>query len=201
MCWLLSTFRRAMRGIRPDSSDDRSLCRRAACRTSSHAASLARAHRWDGIQRGASMMLPWRLVPALLRSVGFDPGQVPFCWRRLAVHRRGPIPLSGRMQALQHDPVYGGPRARLLPPAQTAPTGHSRAASHFGRQILPGRSVRSTNKVPVSAAWLSTRGRPPFRRGGSGGDKGTTCDHRSSESRCLDIPLRSESGHLDSRSC
>ncbi len=43
-----------------------------------------------------------------------------------------------------------------------------------------GKPVLSTNIMPVSAARLDTRGRPPFGLGGSGGKSGSITSHSSS---------------------
>jgi hypothetical protein len=48
--------------------------------------------------------------------------------------------------------------------------------------ISHGIPVRSTNKMPVSAARFATRGRPPFGLGGSTGSSGSMISHRSSVS-------------------
>ncbi len=45
--------------------------------------------------------------------------------------------------------------------------------------ISQGMPLLSTNKMPVSAARLSTRGRPPFGFSGSGGSKGSIIAHSS----------------------
>lgn len=54
--------------------------------------------------------------------------------------------------------------------------------------------VRDTNKIPVSAWRFSTRGRPPFGLGGSGGNKGSIRFHNSSVSSGLAISRSSMNG-------
>lgn len=54
--------------------------------------------------------------------------------------------------------------------------------------ISHGMPVRSTNRMPVSAARSSTRGRPPLGLAGSTGSKGETSDHRASETRGAGMP-------------
>ncbi len=54
--------------------------------------------------------------------------------------------------------------------------------------ISQGMPVRSTNKMPLSAARSSTGGRPPFGFGRGGGNSGATADQRSSETRGFAIP-------------
>lgn len=49
--------------------------------------------------------------------------------------------------------------------------------------------MRSTNRMPVSAARSSRRGLPPFGLGGSGGIRGSMIAHRASETRGAAIPL------------
>jgi hypothetical protein len=46
--------------------------------------------------------------------------------------------------------------------------------------ISQGMPLRSTNRIPVSAARFATRGRPPFGLGGSGGSNGSMIAHSSS---------------------
>lgn len=48
--------------------------------------------------------------------------------------------------------------------------------------------VRSTNRIPVSAARSGTRGLPPRGRGGTTGSNGSMIDHRASETRGDAIP-------------
>ena len=48
--------------------------------------------------------------------------------------------------------------------------------------------VRSTNRIPVSAARSDTRGLPPRGRGGTTGNNGSMIDHRASETRGDAIP-------------
>jgi hypothetical protein len=50
------------------------------------------------------------------------------------------------------------------------------------------KPVRSTNKMPVSAARLEMRGRPPLGLGGSGGKSGSITSHNSSVSSGFAIP-------------
>ncbi len=56
--------------------------------------------------------------------------------------------------------------------------------------ISQGRPDFGTNRLPVSAARLSTGGRPPFGRGCSGGNSGFTTAHSSSETRGLAKPSK-----------
>ena len=55
--------------------------------------------------------------------------------------------------------------------------------------ISQGMPERSTNRMPVSAARLATRGRPPLGLGGSAGSKGWTMDQSSSLTSALFMPL------------
>ena len=55
--------------------------------------------------------------------------------------------------------------------------------------ISQGMPLRSTNRMPVSAARAEIGGRPPFGRGRGGGSKGSRIDHRLSESWGAGIPL------------
>ena len=48
--------------------------------------------------------------------------------------------------------------------------------------ISQGIPLRSTKRMPVKAARLGTRGRPPFGFGFSGGNSGATCSHSLSSS-------------------
>jgi hypothetical protein len=48
--------------------------------------------------------------------------------------------------------------------------------------------VLSTNRMPVSTARLSTRGRPPLGLGGSAGMSGTMTSHNSSLTKGFAIP-------------
>jgi hypothetical protein len=48
--------------------------------------------------------------------------------------------------------------------------------------ISQGMPLRSTNRIPVSAARFATRGRPPLGLGGSGGSNGSMIAHSSSGS-------------------
>jgi hypothetical protein len=48
--------------------------------------------------------------------------------------------------------------------------------------ISHGMPLRSTNRIPLSAARLATRGRPPLGLGGSGGSNGSMIAHSSSGS-------------------
>ena len=50
------------------------------------------------------------------------------------------------------------------------------------------KPVRSTNKIPVSAARLQIRGRPPFGLGGSGGKSGSITSHNLSVSSGFAMP-------------
>lgn len=54
--------------------------------------------------------------------------------------------------------------------------------------ISHGMPVRSTNRMPVSAARAATRGRPPFGLGGSAGSSGARIDQSSSDTRGEGIP-------------
>ena len=53
--------------------------------------------------------------------------------------------------------------------------------------------VRSTNRIPVSAARSDTRGLPPRGRGGTGGSSGSMIDQRASETRGDAMPLHESS--------
>ena len=55
--------------------------------------------------------------------------------------------------------------------------------------ISQGMPLRSTNRMPVSAARAEIGGRPPFGRGRGGGSKGSRIDQRLSESWGAGIPL------------
>ena len=55
--------------------------------------------------------------------------------------------------------------------------------------ISQGMPLRSTNRMPVSAARAEIGGRPPFGRGRGGGSKGSRIDHRLSESWGAGMPL------------
>ena len=54
--------------------------------------------------------------------------------------------------------------------------------------ISQGMPVLSTNRMPVSTARLSTRGRPPLGLGGSAGMSGTMTSHNSSLTKGFAIP-------------
>ena len=54
--------------------------------------------------------------------------------------------------------------------------------------ISQGMPERSTNRMPVSAARLATRGRPPLGLGGSAGSNGWTMDQSSSVTSALFMP-------------
>jgi hypothetical protein len=54
--------------------------------------------------------------------------------------------------------------------------------------ISQGMPLFSTNRMPVSAARLSTGGRPPFGFGRGGGNSGATTDHSLSQTRGFAIP-------------
>jgi hypothetical protein len=51
--------------------------------------------------------------------------------------------------------------------------------------ISQGIPLRRTNRMPVSALWSGTRGRPPFGFGGSGGNRGSITSHNLSGSNAL----------------
>jgi hypothetical protein len=57
-----------------------------------------------------------------------------------------------------------------------------------GANISHGIPLLSTNKIPVSAARLETRGRPPFGFSGSGGSKGSMICQSSSLTSFFAIP-------------
>ncbi len=54
--------------------------------------------------------------------------------------------------------------------------------------ISHGMPVRSTNRMPVSAARWAIRGRPPLGLAGSTGSRGAISDHRASETRGAGMP-------------
>lgn len=58
--------------------------------------------------------------------------------------------------------------------------------------ISHGMPVRSTNRMPVSAARCATMGRPPFGFAATGGSKGSTIDQRSSDTNSVRMPTRWE---------
>ncbi len=64
---------------------------------------------------------------------------------------------------------------------QVIPDPHPISAGRYSQ----GRPVRSTNRMPVKAAWSETGGLPPFGRGCVGGSNGSTTDQRSSGTRSL----------------
>lgn len=68
--------------------------------------------------------------------------------------------------------------------AQTAPTVTPDPYPISRGSISHGRPVRRTNSIPVRAAWLGTRGRPPFARTGITGRSGsiTTPEYLKQES-------------------
>lgn len=85
-----------------------------------------------------------------------------------------------RRQILPHTPATCQSRNRrqqVIPHPQPISCGNS---SHW----VP---VRSTNRMPVSAARSGTRGRPPWGLGGSGGKSGLIRSHSSSVSSGLAI--------------
>ena len=55
--------------------------------------------------------------------------------------------------------------------------------------ISQGSPERSTKRMPVRAARSGTRGRPPLGFGRSAGRSGSMTAHRSSDRRCLVMPL------------
>ena len=67
--------------------------------------------------------------------------------------------------------------------------------------ISQGRPDRSTNRMPVSTARSGSRGRPPFGRGGGGGNKGSSSAHKASGSRGLAMPNQPHAADTGSRLC
>jgi hypothetical protein len=57
-----------------------------------------------------------------------------------------------------------------------------------GGSISHGMPVRSTNRMPVSAARAGTGGRPPFGLGKAGGRSGSMISHSDSDTRGAGIP-------------
>ena len=84
--------------------------------------------------------------------------------------------------SLSHTPAFCQSRRRLqhvTPEPQPISWG----------SISQGIPERSTKRIPVSAARLETRGRPPLSLGGSAGSSGSTIDQRSSVTRAFVMPL------------
>jgi hypothetical protein len=61
--------------------------------------------------------------------------------------------------------------------------------------ISHGMPLRSTKRMPASAARFGTRGRPPFGFGGSGGSNGSTIAHSSSVTKRSAMPQPMQVSH------
>ena len=121
-------------------------------------------------------------------------------------------PTVGRVRARRRAPLFAGTvllssaaRSQQIFPAASRRSSstrcsraHTPAACQSRRrrqQVIPdphpistgsrsqGEPVTSTNRMPVRAARSGTRGRPPFGRGGAGGNNGEIAAQRSSVTR------------------
>ena len=93
-----------------------------------------------------------------------------------------PSSSSSTRQILSHNPAACQSRKRrqqVMPDPQPSSWG----------KYSQGQPVRSTNKIPVSACRLETRGRPPFGLARSGGNNGPMRSHNSSDSSGLAISV------------
>jgi hypothetical protein len=105
-----------------------------------------------------------------------------------SIHARLQSIRSAFSQSAQQFAVKAIPHTTVLPVARPSPARHPQAAAHLGRQLSQGIPLRSTNRMPISAARSATGGRPPFGLGAAGGSSGATIDHKESGIRGEGIP-------------
>ena len=189
--------RRARHRARPRAS-----CCRGGWRRSARSPAACRGHR----RRGAASCRGGRGRWGSGRS-SWPATSAPFCGDRGAVDR-GPAPVErlGRGQPLQEHPVQsaehavrtrprtGGGQALTVPVAQPAPAGPAPDPDPGScpcnrtppEATAPSRRpTAARTRCPRAPVGHSTRGRPPFGFGGSGGSKGATAAHSSSLTRGL----------------
>ena len=157
---------------------------------------------WDAVVGvGAGQNRGEREAVPVRDQVAFraEPSSIGRVWTRLVaplLAARDALSMQARLQSIRLAARSRRSNSRCNP-SQTPASCQSRRRR---QQVMPDRHpissgsishwipVRSTNRIPVSAARSDTRGLPPRGRGGTTGSSGSMIDHRASETRGDVIP-------------
>jgi len=146
----------------------------------------------DGQRRPLAIAdnMPLRAIFAAIRGIGaglFPPKsarteQLSNATFDQSILSDRPNSSSSTRQSFSHTPAACQSRSRRQ---HVMPDPHPSSRGRYSQ----GQPVRSTNKMPISACRLATRGRPPLGLGRSGGSNGSIRSHNSSASSGLAISV------------
>ena len=126
-------------------------------------------------------VITWCLLPFFRRSTGLGPVSAASAAgpdEAAVDDRPAPVDLAGPLQLGQQDLVELGPDAGHRPVAQAAPAGHTGAATHLDRKVLPVDSGLEDEQdagqsLPVHDGWAGRGGRVAWAWAeAEGGDEG-----------------------------